>query len=269
MRKSAEIGRGSHTHIGKPDEVEEQITALWARIENPAIQNICVDWGMEAEFYPEVIPDLYAGEPLWLYARLPREPNDVTICGELDGRYWEMNSRQLPGSGGGNLATLWARSKIEALEDSRIFGVGPGRDPHPDASTWPWSMACLTHYTSLVAVDRTPSRLATEGLESEHIPSLLPAGNGMATGFSKTATGWVVQLLLGLLSPVRRHHNAAVPASPPATPGTDPRSPMTPSSHEDSPSLALCGGAVTAAFFSLLLWRRHCGYLQKPNWPSG
>jgi Ca-activated chloride channel family protein len=90
MRKSAEIGRGSHTHIGHVDEVAERITSLWSRIENPAVQNVCVDWGMDAEFYPEVIPDLYAGEPLWVQARLPRVPREVMVCGELDGRYWEM-----------------------------------------------------------------------------------------------------------------------------------------------------------------------------------
>jgi Ca-activated chloride channel family protein len=134
MRKSAEIGRGSHTHIGQLNEVEERIAGLWARIENPAIQNICVDWGMEAEFYPEVVPDLYAGEPLWLYARLPSQPGEVTVCGELEGRYWEMTSRELPGSGGSNLAAL------------------------------------------------------------------LPAGAGMASGFSQTATGWLTQLILALIS---------------------------------------------------------------------
>lgn len=229
MRKSAEIGRGSHTHIGKPEEVEEQISALWARIENPAIQNICVDWGMEAEFYPEVIPDLYAGEPLWLYARLPREPSDVTLCGELEGRYWEMNSRQLPGSGGGNLATLWARKKIDALEDSRMFGSDP-EEIRIQALETALEYGLLTQYTSLVAVDRTPSRLASEGLESEHIPSLLPAGSGMATGFSKTATGWVLQLVLGLLC--LGAASTMLLYLPPhrATRGTDPRSPMTPSS---------------------------------------
>jgi Ca-activated chloride channel family protein len=199
MRKSAEIGRGSHTHIGRLEEVEEQMTRLWARIENPAIQNICVDWGMEAEFYPVVVPDLYAGEPLWLYARLPHKPREVTICGELEGRYWEMSSRELPGSGGGNLATLWARSKIEALEDSQIFGVDPDMI-REDVLDLALEFGLLTRYTSLVAVDKSPSRPRSEGLGLEQIPSLLPAGSGIASGFSKTATGWIGRLILALIS---------------------------------------------------------------------
>ena len=80
MRKAAAIGRGSHTRIGQLDEVAERMASLWDRIALPAVQNVCVDWGMEAEFYPEVVPDLYAGEPLWLYARLPLEPGEVVVA---------------------------------------------------------------------------------------------------------------------------------------------------------------------------------------------
>jgi Ca-activated chloride channel family protein len=199
MNKSAEIGRGSHTHIGRPEEVEERITGLWARIENPAVQNICVDWGMDAEFYPEVVPDLYSGEPLWLYARLPHQPREVTVCGELEGRYWEMISRELPGSGGGNLATLWARSKIQALEDSRIFGTDPD-SIRADVLNLALEFGLLTRYTSLVAIDKTPSRPGSRELEAGEIPSLLPAGSGIASGFSQTAAGWVTRLILALIS---------------------------------------------------------------------
>jgi Ca-activated chloride channel family protein len=199
MRKAAAIGRGSYTLIGQQADVEERMAALWAHIENPAVRDLCVDWGMEAESYPEVIPDLYAGEPLWLQARLPFEPREVTLCGELDGRYWETAVAVNPVAGGEGLATLWARSKIEALEDSRIFGVDPVtiRRQVLDLAL---GFGLLTPYTSLVAVDRTPARPATEGLQAEQVPGLLPAGSTMTAGFPQTATGWPVRLALALLS---------------------------------------------------------------------
>jgi Ca-activated chloride channel family protein len=200
MRKAAEIGRGNHTQIGRLDEVEDRMSRLWSHIQNPALQNICVDWGMEAEFYPEIIPDLYAGEPLWLYARLPFQPSEVVLCGELDGRHWQQESRMLAGKGSDTLATLWARSKIESLEESRIFGADPEfiRD---EVTQLALAHGLLTPYTSLVAVDRSPSRPRGEALDSETVPSLLPAGStGSASGFSQTATGWVAQLLLSALS---------------------------------------------------------------------
>ena len=200
MRKAAETGRGNHTHIGRLNEVEENMARLWSKIQNPAIKNICVDWGMDAEFYPEVIPDLYAGEPLWLTARLPFEPREVTICGELGDRPWQQNSRILPGAGSENLATLWARSKIEALEDSRIFGENPAfiRGAVTDVAL---EFGLLTPYTSLVAVDKTPSRPTDSSLDSEEIPNLLPAGStASVSGFSQTATAWVTQLILSLIT---------------------------------------------------------------------
>ncbi|MBT8054089.1 MAG: marine proteobacterial sortase target protein [Xanthomonadales bacterium] len=199
MRKAAEFGRGSHTHIGKPGEVEERMAGLWNRIQTPAVQDLCVDWGMEAEFYPEVVPDLYAGEPLWLYARLPRSPQQVTLCGELDGQYWEMTSRSLPGTGSANLSALWAGSKIRSLQDSRIFGADAAliRAEILDLAL---DYGLLTQYTSLVAVDKSSSRPGSAGLGREDVPSLLPAGSGSASGFSNTASGWVLQLVLALLS---------------------------------------------------------------------
>jgi Ca-activated chloride channel family protein len=199
MRKAAAIGRGSHSHIGRQEEVGERMAQLWARIKNPALQNLCVDWGMEAEFYPEIIPDLYEGEPLWLYARLPFAPQEVMVCGELEGRYWETTSALNPTAGGEALATLWARSKIEALEDSRIFGIDPA-SVRRQVVEIALRFGLLTRYTSLVAVDHTPSRPGAESLEAEHVPGLLPAGSATAVSFARTATGWPAQLALSLLS---------------------------------------------------------------------
>jgi len=200
MRKAAETGRGSHTHIGRLDEVGERMSLLWSQIQYPALKDICVDWGMDAEFYPEIVPDLYAGEPLWLYARLPHQPREVTICGEFEGRPWQQDSTLLPGAGSENLATLWARSKVEALEDSRIFGAEPDFIRN-EVTQLAMNFGLLTPYTSLVAVDRTPSRPQSALLKHENIPSLLPAGSAASSaGFSQTATGWVAQLILSALS---------------------------------------------------------------------
>jgi Ca-activated chloride channel family protein len=196
MRKAAAIGRGSHTHIGRLEEVGQRMDSLWGRIDKPAVQDICVDWGMEAEFFPEVIPDLYAGEPLWLFARLPAEPREVRLCGLLDGQPWEETSQTLPGRGSEILATLWARSKIEALQDSRIFGLDEDLI-RQQATALALQFGLLTPYTSLVAVDHTTARPAGQGLQSGEVASLLPAGSAnVSVSFAPTASGWLAQLLL-------------------------------------------------------------------------
>jgi Ca-activated chloride channel family protein len=199
MRKAAEIGRGTFTHVGELDEVGQRMSELWTRIENPAVHNLCVDWGMDAEYYPEIIPDLYAGEPMWLFARLPFEPREVTLCGELDGHPWETVSRISPLPGGAGLATLWARRKVEALEHSRIFGIDH-ETVRREVLGLALEFGLLTPYTGLVAVDRTPVRPDTSELSAEAVPSLLPAGSATGTGFTQTATGWPARLGLAVIT---------------------------------------------------------------------
>jgi len=200
MNKAAIVGRGSHTRIGRLDSVESAMAQLWAHIQSPALTDICVDWGMDAEYFPEIIPDLYAGEPLWLYARLPAQPREVIVCGEFDGASWESISHISPAGGSETLATLWARNKVESLEDSRLFGTDPQviREQVTDIAI---DFGLLTQYTSMVAVDKSPVRPMDLALRTQEIPSLLPAGSSAsATGFAPTAAGWKLQLLLSGLA---------------------------------------------------------------------
>jgi Ca-activated chloride channel family protein len=199
MRKAAEVGRGSHTHIGKLDEVEQRMAALWERIRLPALSDICVDWGTEAEFYPEIIPDLYAGQPLWVVARMPLQPGSITICGWINGQYWEQQASPLLAPGTDTLATLWARKKIEALEDGLVFGGDPDWT-NTEITRVALDYGLLTAQTSLVAIDSAPARLPGEPLASGDIPSLLPAGSTQGFGFSQTATAWQTRALLSLLT---------------------------------------------------------------------
>ena len=202
MRKAAEIGRGSYVHIGKPGEVEERMSALWGRIQIPALTDICVEWGDDVEFYPEMIPDLYAGEPLWLLARLPSEPTMIGLCGNLNGRDWTLNingwDAASSGTGEDNLAKLWARKKIEALEDSLMFGADPELT-RLEITSVALDYGLLTRHTSLVAVDKMPRRGSTDSLALTDIPGLLPGGSpAQLAGYPKTATGWLAQLLLSV-----------------------------------------------------------------------
>ena len=200
MRKAAETGRGTHTHIGRLEDVEERMVSLWTRIRNPAVSDVCIDLGVDAEYYPEVIPDLYAGEPLWITARMSLLPREVFLCGQLNGQPWGLNARPRLSEGAEALATLWARKKIEALEDSIVYGADPDAIKS-EVTDIALRHELLTRHTSLVAVDRTPARASDVTLGRASIPSLLPAGSTAASaGFPATATGWVAQVLLSALT---------------------------------------------------------------------
>ena len=201
MRKAAEIGRGSHVHIGEVTEVERQMSSLWQRIQTPALTDICVDWGEQAEYYPEIIPDLYAGEPLWLVARLPHEPDMIGLCGRFNDSDWRLDVDAWEVGTGASvsetLAILWARKKIEALEDGLVFGADRELT-QLEITALALDFGLLTAHTSLVAVDRTPRRFDDEQLVRSEIPGLLPAGSVSGTAFPRTATGWLTRLLLSL-----------------------------------------------------------------------
>lgn len=199
MRKAAEIGRGHPTHIGQLDQVGERMTALWNRIRLPAVSDIRLDWGEAVEYYPEIIPDLYAGEPLWVVARLPHSPAAVEVVGELNGAEWRHLAAPAITDGGETLATIWARQKVEALQDATVFGADPEwtRAAVTDLAL---EYELLTQWTSLVAVDKTPSRPQGTAMAPASVPSLLPAGSAtQAAGFPATATGWKTQMAMALL----------------------------------------------------------------------
>ena len=66
MRKAAELGRGTFVVISALHEVGEKRDRLFDKLGHPQVTNINVSWpgGTVIEAYPEVVPDLYLGEPV-------------------------------------------------------------------------------------------------------------------------------------------------------------------------------------------------------------
>ena len=188
MRRAAELGRGSFTHIGKLDEVAARMEALFAKLENPALTDIRVGWpnaaGKRVETYPSPLPDLYAGEPVTFSARL----GGVALA-ELEGRMlvtgngpqgpWQQRLgldglSEAPGT-----ASLWARAKLAAIEDRLYQPSDVPVDPaavRADALALALEHRMVTRYTSLVAIDEAVARPDDKPLSNEEIPRDLPVG---------------------------------------------------------------------------------------------
>ena len=135
-------------------------------------------------------------------AGLPTQPHRIVRHPgrtALDGRPWQTSVRFQAASGSENLATLWARSKIAALEDELMFGADPDT-VRENITNVALDYGLLTRYTSLVAVDRTPVRPENEALARAEIPGLLPAETSTSVAYANTATGWQTQLFLSLLT---------------------------------------------------------------------
>ena len=175
MRRAAEIGRGTFTHIGSVNQVAEKMNEFLARLENPVMTNLAVDGAELSDASPDPLPDLYEGEPVVLAAKIDDPDSVIEITGDFAGKPWAVSMDVANAAKGEGVAKLWARRKIASLEASRSFG---GRLEAVDQKI---EKVALEHHlvsrlTSLVAVDVTQSRPDGEYLTSKKVPLNLPEG---------------------------------------------------------------------------------------------
>lgn len=205
MQRAAEFGRGTHTYIGNLNEVKIRMQALFDKIENPILKDIKTSWGSETqiESWPQKVSDLYRGEPLLIIAKADTLPDRISISGQLAQNEWAAELKLNGGQDRSGVSTLWARQKIASLMQAK-------RDEEFDSVKEIIIKTALTHhlvsqYTSLVAVDVTPTRPIHENINSKTIQNQLPAGwvpnsNSLfPQSFPATATNARVQFLIGLL----------------------------------------------------------------------
>jgi Ca-activated chloride channel family protein len=194
MRKAAEAGRGTYSYISALHEIDEKMERLIRKLEKPQITDIRIQWpdGLDPNVYPETIPDLYAGEPIIVKARLqnaPRQGDIAIIRGDSAAGRWG-DELALAGTGDSpGVAALWARARIEKLLDDERRGTDPDETRAAVVAT-AIDHHLVSKFTSLVAVDKTPARPQSASLDKEQVPNLLPYGQSHEAifGFPATAT---------------------------------------------------------------------------------
>ncbi len=204
MRKAAEAGRGTYSYISALHEINEKMERLIRKLEKPQITDIDVQWpdGLSPVSYPKTVPDLYAGEPVIVKARLknrPRSGDFVKISGDSAGGSWggELSLTDIGDSPG--VAALWARARIEKLLDDERRGTDPAETRAAVVAT-ALEHHLVSKFTSLVAVDKTPVRPLSANLDKEQVPNLLPYGQSQQAifGFPATATNAPMNRLTGI-----------------------------------------------------------------------
>jgi Ca-activated chloride channel family protein len=200
LRRVAKFGRGTFSFIASPKEVAEQMERLFSKLERPALSDIVIHWDDSVEMWPRRIPDLYAGEPLMVTAKLDRFAGDVRISGAVGGKDWDTWLRLEPDAEEAGIGKLWARSKIAALMDEIHLGAKADlvREAVTDVAL---EYHLVSKFTSLVAVDLTLSRPAGEGLQSAALPLNVPRGwnpDVLPGVLPRTATPAPIFLLIGL-----------------------------------------------------------------------
>jgi len=177
MTRAAELGRGAFSHIGSVEEVEQRMHELFAKLENPAVTGLSVQFSeAKAELTPAVIPDLYRDQPLVLAARLDRLAGSILIKGFAGDRPWQTTLALAEAKEGEGLSKLWARRKIEDAEIARTLREATPEQTDATILALALQHQLVTRLTSLIAVDKTPDRPAGETLKPSDLPLNLPAG---------------------------------------------------------------------------------------------
>ena len=176
MTKAAEFGRGTFTYIGSPGEVDEKMGGLFRKLESPVLTDVRVEWDdPTVEAWPEKIPDLYAGEPLLVAARLSSAGGSVRVSGERSGARWSERVAVRVATDQPGVDRLWARRKIGALMDKMTEGAN-GESVKCEVVAVALRHHLVSSFTSLVAVDMTPTLARGAVCAVRAVPVQLPAG---------------------------------------------------------------------------------------------
>ncbi len=177
MRRMAEAGRGTFTHIGMGEEAEQKMQQLLDRLARPVATNLTATVnGGNIDFAPRDLPDLYAGEPLVLLGRTRHLTGTLTVSGLIEGVRWSRSIDLGEASDSDVVAKLWAYRRIAEVEAERWSGEMSYERADKSIEELGMAFHLVTSRTSLIAVDDTPSRPEGATLKFEELPLLLPAG---------------------------------------------------------------------------------------------
>ncbi len=187
MRGAAQAGRGSFVHIGSTAQVGARIDELLRKLSHPALTDIEVRFdGAVAELARNPVPDLYAGEPLMVTAKLTGSAHTMRVTGRWGKHLWRQDMDIDGGQVGKGIGKLWAQRRITALEDNPDKSENPGE---LDAQVLALAMGygLVSRLTALIAVDKVQSRPDEDFLGHEEMAANLPHGWHFEKVFGKSS----------------------------------------------------------------------------------
>jgi Ca-activated chloride channel family protein len=165
----AEAHRGASAYVRPGEDIDEEVSAFYAKVSTPLLSDIELDFGdvRVEDTYPYPLPDLFAGTQLVLVGRY-REGGDTTIIleGEVNDRLqsFEYEDIHFRDRGGDEfIPRLWATRKIGYLL-SQIRLHGESRELVDEIVDLSVRYGIITPYTSFL-VDETEDVLSEEGRE--------------------------------------------------------------------------------------------------------
>ena len=177
LSRAAKFGRGKSVVIGSLSEVRTEMANLFKALDTPVLTHINMSLQNNGESYPSRLPDLYTGDPLISLTKIKTKemPNALTLSGRQHTQNWSKDINLSEMSEAQGIATLWARRKIQDLEENR-FDRQTAQKIDAQILQTALDHHLVSRLTSLVAVDITPSRDVTDPLITQNVPTMLPKG---------------------------------------------------------------------------------------------
>lgn len=175
LEKISELGKGTFTYIHNQNQVNEKVTELFSKIENPIITDLLLELPSDCEIYPKTLPDLYKGQPLTVIGKLNEISDEkVKFSGNLNGnRFIQHLSLDLnqakPAEG---ISTIWARMKVKELMDDFRRGGQESKQHIIDVAK---SFKIVTQFTSFIAIEDKITNPAL-AYNIKNIPVEMPYG---------------------------------------------------------------------------------------------
>lgn len=192
LNRVSRRGHGTTTLIKDPRDIAGRMRELFLQLESPVLEALQIDWPVPAETWPERIPDLYAGQPLMVLARLEGAPNEIArgtlrATGFRDLALVELEWPMRDWFSAPGVARAWARARIEGLAD-RPENAMDAQLRGDERLLTALEYRIVSPLTSLVAVDRTPRRTEAAKLERIAVAGAAPDNHDPAALMALPAT---------------------------------------------------------------------------------
>lgn len=185
LDKMAEHGRGEVEYVSLQDDGSAAARRFYERIRNPLYTDIQIDWaGLPVtDVYPKRIPDLFSAKPVVIHGRYTGAARGaLRISGLMAGR---TVTRTVNIDLAANeprhdvLASLWARTRIEALMSQDYAGAQNGNmndEVRNQVTKLGLEFRLMTQFTAFVAVEE---RVTNEGGKVRRIEVVVDMPEGV------------------------------------------------------------------------------------------
>jgi Ca-activated chloride channel family protein len=189
-------GDGVAVYVSSREDPEEAVNRFYHYIDRAVLTNLRVSWAdlHVEELEPPEMPDLFASHAVILHGRYRGTPSaTMTLRADAGEETVEIPIRVEKAVTGANpssvLGTLWARSKVQHLEEALLGRDAP--DPREAIVKLGLEFNLVTPYTSLIAIDT--SRKVSDGR-----PDLVVQPNERPEGVDLAMAGYADEAAVGV-----------------------------------------------------------------------